>query len=49
MNGFMKRFAVLAAKFKYKGWVFMVAEKPGDFSLRIGGGISFRELLRRIE
>ena len=44
-----KRFAVLAAKFKYKGWVFMVAEKPGDFSLRIGGGISFRELLRRIE
>jgi Holliday junction resolvase len=44
-----ERLAVLAAKFKYKGWVFQVIEKPGDFSLRIGGGISFRELMKRAE
>ncbi len=42
------RVAVLAAKFKYKGWAFLVAEKPGDFSIRIGSGLSFRELLRRM-
>ncbi len=41
-----KRLAVLAAKFRYKGWVFEIAEKPDDFSLRIGQGISFRELLK---
>lgn len=44
-----KRLAVLAAKFKYKGWVFTVAEKSGDFSLRIGQGISFRDLIKRAE
>jgi len=41
------RLAVLAAKIKYKGWVFKVAEKPGDYSLRIGQGISFSDLLKR--
>jgi Holliday junction resolvase len=44
-----KRFAVLAAKFKYKGWVFDIAERPGDYSLRVGRGISFRDLLKRVE
>ena len=44
-----KRLAVLAAKFKYKGWVFMVAEKPGDYSLRIGQGIGFRDLVKRAQ
>ena len=44
-----KRLAVLAAKFKYKGWVFQVIDKPGDYSLRIGGGISFRELMKLAE
>ena len=44
-----KRLAVLAAKFKYKGWVFEIAKKPGDFSLRMGQGISFRELLKLAE
>jgi len=44
-----KRFAVLAAKFKYKGWVFEIAEKPGDYSLRVGQGISFKDLLKRVE
>lgn len=41
-----KRLAVLAAKFKYKGWVFEIAEKSRDFSLRMGQGISFKELLK---
>jgi len=44
-----KRFAVLAAKFKYKGWVFDLAERPGDYTLRVGQGISFRDLLKRVE
>jgi Holliday junction resolvase len=44
-----KRFAVLAAKFKYKGWVFDIAERPDDYSLRVGQGISFRDLLKRVE
>ena len=44
-----KRFAVLAAKFKYKGWVFDIADRPGDYSLRVGRGISFRDLLKRVE
>lgn len=43
------RLAVLAAKFKYKGWVFKIAEKPGDYSLRLGQGISFRDLLKHTE
>ena len=25
-----RRYAVLAAKFKYKGWCFDIADKPGD-------------------
>ena len=44
-----KRFAVLAAKFKYKGWVFDIAGRPGDYSLRVGQGISFRDLLKAVE
>ena len=44
-----KRLAVLAAKFKYKGWIFQVIDKPGDYSLRIGGGISFRDLMKLAE
>lgn len=43
------RLAVLAAKFKYKGWTFEIAEKPDDYSLRQGHGISFRELLKHVE
>ncbi|MFQ6053404.1 MAG: Holliday junction resolvase Hjc [Candidatus Bathyarchaeia archaeon] len=44
-----RRVAVLAAKFKYKGWAFMVAEKPGDYSLKLGEGLTFRDLTRRFE
>ncbi|MGD2201596.1 MAG: endonuclease [Candidatus Bathyarchaeota archaeon] len=44
-----KRYAVLAAKFKYRGWYFEIAEKPGDFSIKLGEGLRFRELVERIE
>jgi len=44
-----RRYAILAAKFRYKGWVFMIPEKTGDYSLRIGEGISFRELLKKVD
>ena len=43
------RHAVLAGKFRYKGWFFALADKPGDYSLRIGQGMSFRELLTAIQ
>jgi Holliday junction resolvase len=43
-----KKFAVLAAKFRYKGWVFRIADKTDDYSLRIGDGMGFRELLKEI-
>ena len=43
------RYAILAAKFRYKGWVFMLPEKTGDYSLRIGRGISFHELMKRVD
>jgi Holliday junction resolvase len=44
-----RRYAILAAKFRYKGWVFSIPDKPGDYSLRIGGGISFRELMKMVD
>ena len=43
------RMAVLAAKFKYKGWAFAVAEKPGDYSIRLGQGVTFRDLFEKLE
>jgi len=43
-----RRMAVLAAKFKYKGWAFMIAEKPDDYSIRVGRGMTFRELVKSI-
>ena len=43
------RMAVLAAKFKYKGWAFAVAVKPGDYSIRLGQGFTFRDLFEKLE
>lgn len=43
-----RRFAILAAKFRYKGWVYSIAKGPDDYSLRVGQGLSFRELLGNI-
>jgi len=44
-----KRVAVLAAKFKYRGWSFLIVDEPGDYSLRVGEGLSLNDLIRRIE
>ncbi len=43
-----RRFAVLAAKFKYKGWRFRIAEEVGDYTIKVGEGLSFEDLLNRI-
>jgi Holliday junction resolvase len=43
-----RKFAVLAAKFKYQGWCFGIAERLDDYTLKIGGGLSFRELLSKV-
>jgi hypothetical protein len=42
------RFAVLAAKFKYKGWWFDIAEKLDDYTIKIGSGMTFTEFLTSI-
>jgi len=43
-----RRVAVLAAKFRYRGWTFLIAEKPGDYSLRVGQGMAFGELVKSV-
>jgi len=43
-----RKFAVLAAKFKYHGWCFGIAERLDDYTLKIGEGLSFRELLNKV-
>jgi Holliday junction resolvase len=42
------RFAILAAKFKYRGWWFGIPDKPGNYSLKIGIGLRFEELIEVI-
>lgn len=44
-----KRFAVLAAKFKYRGWWFDIADKYDDYTLKIDQGLSFKELIAKFE
>lgn len=44
-----KRYAVIAAKFKYKGWSFDIANKLDDYTLKIGEGLSFKKLLESID
>ena len=44
-----RKFAVLAAKFKYKGWWFDVAERPDrDYMIKINQGMTWNELLEII-
>ena len=44
-----RKYAVLAAKFKYKGWWFNVAEKSDrDYMIKIDQGMSWSELLEKI-
>ncbi len=40
-----RRYAVIAGKFKYKGWSFAIVERPGDHTLKTGEGLTFKELL----
>jgi Holliday junction resolvase len=55
LNGFLdihkiypRRYAVLAGKFKYKGWCFKIAERSGDYTLKTGEGLTFKELITRL-
>jgi len=44
-----RKYAVLAAKFKYKGWWFDVAERSDrDYMIKIDQGMSWSELLEKI-
>jgi Holliday junction resolvase len=43
-----RRIAVLAAKFKYKGWTFLVAEKSGNYSIKHGEGQTFEDIVKTI-
>lgn len=43
-----RKFAVLAAKFKYKGWWFDLAEKNQDYMIKINQGMTWNELLNKI-
>lgn len=44
-----KRTALLAAKFKWGGWSFIIAEKAQDYSVKRGEGLSFEDILRKCE
>ncbi len=55
LNGFLdmhklypRRYAVIAGKFKYKGWCFNIAERPGDYTLKTGEGLTFKELIAKM-
>ena len=44
-----RKYAVLAAKFKYKGWWFDVADSSNrDYMIKIDQGMTWNELLERI-
>jgi len=43
-----RRYAVLAGKFKYKGWSFTITERSGDYTLKTGEGLTFKELIARL-
>jgi Holliday junction resolvase len=43
-----RRFAVLAGKFKYKGWWFGLAEKVDDFTIKVDQGMTWSELLAKM-
>jgi len=44
-----KRMALLAAKFKWGGWSFMIAERLQDYSVKRGEGLRFEDFLRVCE
>jgi len=42
------RYAVIAGKFKYKGWCFEIADEEDNYTLKTGVGMSFDELTARL-
>ena len=43
-----RRYAVLAGKFKYKGWWFDIATKLDDYMIKIDHGMTWNELIAKI-
>lgn len=43
-----RRYAVLAGKFKYKGWSFDIATKLDDYMIKMDQGMTWNELLTKI-
>lgn len=43
-----KRYAILAGKFKYKGWWFDIATKLDDYMIKINQAMTWSELLAEI-
>jgi len=43
-----RKYAVLAGKFRYKGWWFDIAEKIDDYMIKIDKGMTWNELLTKI-
>ena len=43
-----RRYAVMAAKFKYKGWWFDIATKLDDYMIKINKGMTWNQLLEKI-
>ncbi|TFH17096.1 endonuclease [Candidatus Bathyarchaeota archaeon] len=43
-----RKYAVLAGKFKYKGWWFDIATKIDDYMIKIDQGMTWNELLSKI-
>jgi Holliday junction resolvase len=43
-----RRYAVLAAKFRYKDWNFLIVNKRGDYSIRANNGITFSNLVETV-
>lgn len=43
-----RRYAIMAAKFKYKGWWFDIATKLDDYMIKIDRGMTWNELLAKI-
>lgn len=43
-----RRFSVLAAKFKYKGWRFVIVEKLDNYTINLGEGLFFDEFIKSI-
>jgi len=44
-----RRYAVLASKFKYKDWTFLIADKKRDYSIRAGEGLTFKKLIEIVQ